>query len=114
MSVCMAPGLQEEAKRLKWGEHKYYQKGIHTPMRFIFWNFNDIVDGTSELNGVGTGGKRQDNPSAFAGNFRIMAEAADRLVDDAITRAKDGAIEIIYVGGGTTCWRSGWRKPDVG
>eukprot|EP00959_Pyramimonas_sp_CCMP1952_P405363 8496030-Pyramimonas_sp.AAC.1 len=35
-----------------------------------------------------------------------MAEAAERLVDDAITRAKDGAIEIMYVGGGHKCWRS--------
>eukprot|EP00959_Pyramimonas_sp_CCMP1952_P422058 8841520-Pyramimonas_sp.AAC.1 len=51
MSGCVAPGLQEEAKRHKWYDHKYYQKGIHTPMRFIFWNFNDIVDGTGELNG---------------------------------------------------------------
>eukprot|EP00959_Pyramimonas_sp_CCMP1952_P252091 5267335-Pyramimonas_sp.AAC.1 len=67
MSGCMAPGLQEEAKRLKWDEHKYYQKGIHTPMRYIFW-----IDGTGELNGVGTGGKRQEHPTLFAGNLRIM------------------------------------------
>eukprot|EP00959_Pyramimonas_sp_CCMP1952_P039282 822404-Pyramimonas_sp.AAC.1 len=71
MSGCMAPGLQVEAKRLNWDEHKYYQKGIHTPMCFILWNFNDIVDGTGELNGVGTGGKRQENPTLFAGHLRI-------------------------------------------
>eukprot|EP00959_Pyramimonas_sp_CCMP1952_P172486 3603857-Pyramimonas_sp.AAC.1 len=61
---------------------------------------------TGELNGVSTGGKRHDNPTLFAGNLRIMVEAAERLVDDAITRAKDGAIEIMYVGGDHKCWRS--------
>eukprot|EP00959_Pyramimonas_sp_CCMP1952_P040463 846056-Pyramimonas_sp.AAC.1 len=35
-----------------------------------------------------------------------MVEAAEKLVDDAIARAKDGAIEIMYVGGGHKCWRS--------
>eukprot|EP00959_Pyramimonas_sp_CCMP1952_P100922 2111089-Pyramimonas_sp.AAC.1 len=35
-----------------------------------------------------------------------MVEAAERLVDPAISRAKDGAIEILYGGGGNKCWRS--------
>eukprot|EP00959_Pyramimonas_sp_CCMP1952_P446678 9352795-Pyramimonas_sp.AAC.1 len=106
MSGCVAPGLREEAKNHKWDEHKYYQKGIHTPVRFTFWNFNDMIDGTGELNGVGSGGKRQENPTLFAGTLRIMVEAAERLVDEAITRAKDGAIVIMYVGGDHKCWRS--------
>eukprot|EP00959_Pyramimonas_sp_CCMP1952_P095458 1996045-Pyramimonas_sp.AAC.1 len=35
-----------------------------------------------------------------------MVEASERLVDEATTRAKDGAIEIMYVGGDHKCWRS--------
>eukprot|EP00959_Pyramimonas_sp_CCMP1952_P116037 2425806-Pyramimonas_sp.AAC.1 len=106
MGGCMAPSLREEAQKHKWQEHQYYQKGIHTPVRFIFWNFNDIVDGTGDLNGVGTDGKRQENPTLFAGTLRVMVEAAERLVDEAISRSKDGAIEIMCIGGHHRCWRS--------
>eukprot|EP00959_Pyramimonas_sp_CCMP1952_P355512 7446060-Pyramimonas_sp.AAC.1 len=35
-----------------------------------------------------------------------MVEAAERLVDDAVSRPADGAIEIMYIGGGQRCWRS--------
>eukprot|EP00959_Pyramimonas_sp_CCMP1952_P297463 6223106-Pyramimonas_sp.AAC.1 len=96
-------------------EHGYYKKGIHTPMHFIFWNFNDIVDGAGELNGVGAGPQRQENPTAFAGSLRILVEAAVQLavqlVDDERRSDRDNvrwwrpqmlAVERI------------WRKPDVG
>eukprot|EP00959_Pyramimonas_sp_CCMP1952_P255684 5340544-Pyramimonas_sp.AAC.1 len=63
-------------------------------MRFTFWNFNDIVDGASELIGVGTGPKRCENPVAFAGGLRILVEDAVKLVGDAMGRATEGAIEI--------------------
>eukprot|EP00959_Pyramimonas_sp_CCMP1952_P234032 4890608-Pyramimonas_sp.AAC.2 len=35
-----------------------------------------------------------------------MVEAAERRVDEAISRSKDGAIETMYIGGDHRCWRS--------
>eukprot|EP00959_Pyramimonas_sp_CCMP1952_P056595 1182055-Pyramimonas_sp.AAC.1 len=94
MSGCLASAIQEAASSFKWSKHTHLKRGTHTPIRFIFGNFNDIVDETSELNGIGTGPKRQDNPLVFAGGLIISIEAAILLVDDAMTRAVDGAIEI--------------------
>eukprot|EP00959_Pyramimonas_sp_CCMP1952_P425246 8907458-Pyramimonas_sp.AAC.1 len=94
MSGCMAPDLQEEAMNLNWDQHSHYIKVTHTPIRFIFRSFNNIVDDTSELIGVGAGPKGQENPTAFPGSLRILVESAIKLVGDVITRARDGAIEI--------------------
>eukprot|EP00959_Pyramimonas_sp_CCMP1952_P451176 9446009-Pyramimonas_sp.AAC.1 len=106
MSGGMAPDLREAAQKRRWSEHQYYQKGIHAPVRFIVWNFNDIVDATGDLIGVGAEGKRQENLARFAGAFRVMVEAAERLVDDAVSCSPDGAIEIMCIGGDHRCWRS--------
>eukprot|EP00959_Pyramimonas_sp_CCMP1952_P318138 6657489-Pyramimonas_sp.AAC.2 len=32
MSVCMAPDLREPAQKHKWSEHRYYQRGVHSPV----------------------------------------------------------------------------------
>eukprot|EP00959_Pyramimonas_sp_CCMP1952_P335403 7022787-Pyramimonas_sp.AAC.1 len=47
MSGCMGPELREAAKSHKWADHQHYKKGVHTPARFIFWNFHDIADGST-------------------------------------------------------------------
>eukprot|EP00959_Pyramimonas_sp_CCMP1952_P227202 4750451-Pyramimonas_sp.AAC.1 len=107
MSGRMAPDLREAARNHKWSEHQYYHKGIHTPVRFIFWNFHDIADcSTGDLLGVCAEGKREENPILFAGALRVMVEAAERRVDDAVSRSPDGAIEIMCIGGDHRCWRS--------
>eukprot|EP00959_Pyramimonas_sp_CCMP1952_P227655 4760009-Pyramimonas_sp.AAC.1 len=77
-----------------WARHRDYMKGIHTPVRFIFWSFNDIVDGHGDLIGIGSGTQRPEDPFAFAGSLRILVERAIKLVGDAVSRAGDGAIEI--------------------
>eukprot|EP00959_Pyramimonas_sp_CCMP1952_P017261 366460-Pyramimonas_sp.AAC.1 len=59
-----------------------------------------------DLLGVCAEGKREENPTLFAGALRVMVEAAERLVDDAVSRSPDGAIEIMYIGGDHRCWRS--------
>eukprot|EP00959_Pyramimonas_sp_CCMP1952_P201206 4207775-Pyramimonas_sp.AAC.1 len=51
----MAPELKEEAMGFDWAQHRDYMKGIHTPVRFILWNFNGIVDGHGDLIGIGSG-----------------------------------------------------------
>eukprot|EP00959_Pyramimonas_sp_CCMP1952_P013491 284680-Pyramimonas_sp.AAC.1 len=84
MSGCLASAIQEAASSFKWSKHTRVMKGIHTPIRFLFWNFNDIVDETSELNGVGTGPKRLENSFASAGGLTILMKAAIKLVDDAM------------------------------
>eukprot|EP00959_Pyramimonas_sp_CCMP1952_P389158 8154049-Pyramimonas_sp.AAC.2 len=115
MSGALASAIQETASSFNWSKRADFRKGIHIPMRFIFRNFNDIVDETKELNGVGADPRRKENPIAFAGSLRMLVEAAIKLVDDAMTRAADRAIEIMYVGGDHKCWQTGiWHKPDVG
>eukprot|EP00959_Pyramimonas_sp_CCMP1952_P110594 2313639-Pyramimonas_sp.AAC.1 len=59
-----------------------YKEGTHIPMRFSFWNFNDIVDNSGKLNGVGSGRNRYENPFAFAGGLRQMIKDAVDLIDD--------------------------------
>eukprot|EP00959_Pyramimonas_sp_CCMP1952_P028416 595804-Pyramimonas_sp.AAC.1 len=50
-------------------------------MRFTFWNFNDTVDNSSKLNGVGGGPNRFENPLVFAGSLRFMIGDAVKLID---------------------------------
>eukprot|EP00959_Pyramimonas_sp_CCMP1952_P020751 437588-Pyramimonas_sp.AAC.1 len=68
-------------------------------MRFTFWNFSDMVDNTCQLNGVGSGPRRQDNPLAFAGSVICMVDDAVKLIDDAMRRSSEGATDVMYVGG---------------
>eukprot|EP00959_Pyramimonas_sp_CCMP1952_P217730 4553655-Pyramimonas_sp.AAC.1 len=104
MSGCKGPELREAAQSHNWSGHQHYMKGVHTPVRFIFWNFNDIADqSTFNLLGDRVDGKREENPTLPAGALRLMLEAAERIIDDAVKRSPDGAIEIIYIGGGHRC-----------
>eukprot|EP00959_Pyramimonas_sp_CCMP1952_P201740 4218727-Pyramimonas_sp.AAC.1 len=105
MSGALVSAIRGASSNFQWDKNGHFKKGAHTPMRFTFWNINDIVDNACELNGVGAGPKRQDNPFAFAGSLRIMADNAVTLVDDAMRRLSEGAIEIMYVGGDHKCWQ---------
>eukprot|EP00959_Pyramimonas_sp_CCMP1952_P089406 1870171-Pyramimonas_sp.AAC.1 len=61
ISGCKGPE-REAANSHNWSEHQYYRKGVHTPVRFILWNFNDIADGsTFNVLGVRVEGKREEN-----------------------------------------------------
>eukprot|EP00959_Pyramimonas_sp_CCMP1952_P175525 3667974-Pyramimonas_sp.AAC.1 len=62
MSGAQFAGIAGASTLFRWEEMRYYEKGTHTPIRFTFWNFNDIVDNSSKLNGVGSGPNRYDNP----------------------------------------------------
>eukprot|EP00959_Pyramimonas_sp_CCMP1952_P301925 6317986-Pyramimonas_sp.AAC.2 len=51
------------------------------------------------LLGVRVEGKRSENPTVLAGAFRLMLETSNRIIDDAVRRSPDGAIEILFIGG---------------
>eukprot|EP00959_Pyramimonas_sp_CCMP1952_P281723 5888453-Pyramimonas_sp.AAC.1 len=106
MRGCKCPELREAAQSHNWSGHQHYRKGVHTPVRFIFWNFNDIAgQSTFNLLGVRVEGKREENPALLAGALRLMLEASERLIGDAVKRSPDGAMEIMYIGGGHGCWK---------
>eukprot|EP00959_Pyramimonas_sp_CCMP1952_P034358 720035-Pyramimonas_sp.AAC.1 len=94
MGGCKGPELREAAQSHNWSSsgHQHYVKGVHSPVRFIFWSFNDIADQTTfNLLGVRAEGKRHEDPPLLAGALRVMLETADRIIDDAIKRSPDGA-----------------------
>eukprot|EP00959_Pyramimonas_sp_CCMP1952_P310175 6491633-Pyramimonas_sp.AAC.1 len=61
MSGARTAGIAGASTSFRWGKQWSYEKGTHTAIRFTFWNFNDIVDNSSKLNGVGSGPKRYEN-----------------------------------------------------
>eukprot|EP00959_Pyramimonas_sp_CCMP1952_P168122 3513281-Pyramimonas_sp.AAC.1 len=72
MSGCKGPDLREAAQSYNWSGHQHHMNEVHTPMRFIFWNFNDIADhSTLNLLGVRVEGKREEDPTLLAGAFRL-------------------------------------------
>eukprot|EP00959_Pyramimonas_sp_CCMP1952_P402615 8436783-Pyramimonas_sp.AAC.1 len=105
MSGAQISNIRDASSKLQWDQTGYYIKGTQSPIRFTFWNFNDIVDNASQLNGVGSGPKRQANPLAFAGSLRFMINDAVTLIDDAMRRSSEGAVDIMF-GGGHKCWRN--------
>eukprot|EP00959_Pyramimonas_sp_CCMP1952_P185658 3881759-Pyramimonas_sp.AAC.1 len=72
MSGALISAIRDASSEFQWDKNVHYKKGTHTPMRFTFWNFNEFVDNACQLNGVGGGPKRQENPLAFAGSLRFM------------------------------------------
>eukprot|EP00959_Pyramimonas_sp_CCMP1952_P233578 4881596-Pyramimonas_sp.AAC.1 len=54
-------GIATAFASFRWGDPWYYKEATHTPIRFTFWNLNDIVDTSGKLNGVGGGRKRTEN-----------------------------------------------------
>eukprot|EP00959_Pyramimonas_sp_CCMP1952_P008196 171298-Pyramimonas_sp.AAC.1 len=77
----------------------------------MFWSFNDIADqSTFNLLGVRVEGKWNEDPTLHAGAFRLMLEAVERIIEDAVKRSPDGAIEIMCIGGD----RRWWKSPDGG
>eukprot|EP00959_Pyramimonas_sp_CCMP1952_P253984 5305903-Pyramimonas_sp.AAC.1 len=84
MSGAQIKGIAGTSASFRWGEQWAYEEGTHSPIRFTFWNFNDVVDNSCKLNGVGSGPKRYENPFACAGSLRQMVEDAVELIDDII------------------------------
>eukprot|EP00959_Pyramimonas_sp_CCMP1952_P170335 3559055-Pyramimonas_sp.AAC.1 len=66
MSGAQISNIRDASSKFRWDQSGCYIKGTHAPIRFTFWNFNGLVDYSSQLNGVGSGPRRQDNPLAFA------------------------------------------------
>eukprot|EP00959_Pyramimonas_sp_CCMP1952_P190362 3981548-Pyramimonas_sp.AAC.1 len=102
-SGALFNGIAADSANFQWGKQWYYNEGTHTPIRFTFRNLNDIVDQSGKLNGVGSGGKRTENPFTFAGSLRQMIQDAVDLIDDLMKWSQQGTIDIMYVGGGSTC-----------
>eukprot|EP00959_Pyramimonas_sp_CCMP1952_P326068 6825297-Pyramimonas_sp.AAC.1 len=48
-----------------------------------------------------------ENPVAFAGSLRQTINDAVELIDDAMRRSREGAIDIMYIGGDSKCWQEG-------
>eukprot|EP00959_Pyramimonas_sp_CCMP1952_P023068 485115-Pyramimonas_sp.AAC.1 len=84
MSGAQILAICDASSKFQWEKSGHYKKGTHTPIRFTFWNFNNIVDNTCQLNGVGDGPQRQENPLAFAGSLIFMVDDAAKLIDDAM------------------------------
>eukprot|EP00959_Pyramimonas_sp_CCMP1952_P184912 3866361-Pyramimonas_sp.AAC.1 len=72
MSGAQIERIAGTSASFRWGDQWAFEEVAHTPIRFTFWNFNDIVDNSGKLNGVGSGPKRYENPFAFAGGLRQM------------------------------------------
>eukprot|EP00959_Pyramimonas_sp_CCMP1952_P466164 9489529-Pyramimonas_sp.AAC.1 len=101
-SGALLNGIAADSANFQWGKQWYYNEGTHTPIRFTFWNLNDIVDQSGNLNGVVSGVKRIEIPFTFAGSLRQMIEDAVDLIDNIKKRSQQGTIDIMYVGGDST------------
>eukprot|EP00959_Pyramimonas_sp_CCMP1952_P311050 6509220-Pyramimonas_sp.AAC.1 len=89
---CKGPVFQEAARSHKWSGpgHQHYEKGVHAPVRFVFWFLIDISDqSTCNLLGVRVEGKRGEDPRLLAGALRVILETSDRIIDDAVKRSPD-------------------------
>eukprot|EP00959_Pyramimonas_sp_CCMP1952_P115938 2423735-Pyramimonas_sp.AAC.1 len=53
ISGAQIKGIAGASATFRRGEQWSYEEGTHTPSRFTFWNFNDIVDNSGKLNGAG-------------------------------------------------------------
>eukprot|EP00959_Pyramimonas_sp_CCMP1952_P036129 755799-Pyramimonas_sp.AAC.1 len=42
-----------------------------------------------------------------------MLETSNRIIDDAVKRSPDGAIEVLYIGGDHRCWKSPGGGCDI-
>eukprot|EP00959_Pyramimonas_sp_CCMP1952_P279815 5850297-Pyramimonas_sp.AAC.1 len=65
MSGCKGPEHREAAQSHNWSGHQHYMKGVHVPVLFIFWHFNDIADQSTfklawSSRRRGAGGKSDD------------------------------------------------------
>eukprot|EP00959_Pyramimonas_sp_CCMP1952_P405551 8499704-Pyramimonas_sp.AAC.1 len=107
MGGCRGPDLLQASKTHGWSDsgHQHYKKGVHTPVRFVLWSFNDSAgQATHDLLGIRVEGKpgmpsRLENPTGLAGALRLLLETSDRIIDEAVKRSPDGAIEILFIGG---------------
>eukprot|EP00959_Pyramimonas_sp_CCMP1952_P340301 7127632-Pyramimonas_sp.AAC.1 len=50
-SGALLNGIAAASASFRRGDQWYYKEGTHTPIRFTFWNLNDIVDNSGKLNG---------------------------------------------------------------
>eukprot|EP00959_Pyramimonas_sp_CCMP1952_P223312 4668408-Pyramimonas_sp.AAC.1 len=42
---------------------------------------------------------RPESPTVLAGALRLLLETSDRIIDEAVKRSPDCAIEILFIGG---------------
>ena len=111
-SGCTGKELREFCAQFDWGcsamtSTGHFKPGHHTPVEFVFWNLNELApQGQHQILGKPNPARPTEDPSLLVDALGPAIEAGNRMIDDAVARAKSGVIQIFYVGGDRRCWAS--------